>query len=437
MILKTTGGRDMKFLSSSEWGTESFIPNSGLGRLSESGIPVTNYSAYGVPAVTSVIRSPADLIATMPFLTYTKSAPGDDSGWRARAEDSWQWELLHERPCEECDPFQFFYDLEVSMEATQNSFIQKAKLPDGQVVALYVLDPQRVRVYRDPDDASRKLFDIYISPSKIQKGLTTEDILHVRGFTLRPGDVAGTSLLDICRDPVGSAIAMQKFEGDYFRNHAVPPIFFTGSKNKQQAQDIADLHNAKHRGAGQQWKAGSLWGDTDVKIVPLSMKDAMFVESKNMSIEDICRIWRWPRALMEIGEVREPTMDWNVIDSHMLKIYILPRLRRIERAFAADPDMYFGSNLYGEFLTDSLERGDVHSRYDAYRLARQGGWVTANELRAKENLPPHDGGDEIQLTPVGGAVNESTQTTPPPANKPSTNGHQQNADIRGLLTTGE
>jgi HK97 family phage portal protein len=414
----------MKFLSSSEWGTESFIPSSGIGRISEAGVPVTNFSAYGVPAVASVIRSPADLIAAMPFVTYRQNLSDPRDSFRDRAEDTWQWELFHERPCDECDPFQFFYDLEVSLEATQNAFIQKAKLRN-EVVALYVLDPQRVRVYCDPDDASRKLFDIYVGPYDVRKGLTTDDICHVRGFTLRPGDVAGTSLLDICRDPVGSAIAMQKFEGDYFRNHAVPPIFFTGSANKQQAQDIADLHNAKHRGAGNQWKAGSLWGETDVKSIPISLKDAMFIEAKNMSIEDVCRIWRWPRSLMEIGEVREPTMDWNVIDSHMLKIYILPRLRRIERAFAADPDIFYGSNLYGEFLTASLERGDVHTRYDAYRLARQGGWVTANELRAMENFPPHENGDELQETPVGGAVNKST---PPPDSgpiEPSKNGHSK------------
>lgn len=437
MIFKTVSGNDMKFMSSTnEWGTQSFIPAAGLGRISESGVPVTNLTAYGIPAVASVVRSPADLIASMPFVTYRKNA--SDPSLRERAQDSWQWELLHERPCEECDPFQFFYDLEVSMETTQNSFIQKAKLPNGEVVALYVLDPQRVRCYRDPDDASRKLFDIYVGPYEMKRGLTTDDILHVRGFTLRPGDVAGTSLLEICRDPIGSAIAMQKFEGDYFRNHAVPPIFFTGSKNKQQAQDIADLHNMKHRGVGNQWKAGSLWGETDVKVVPISLKDAMFIESKNMSIEDICRIWRWPRALMEIGEVREPTMDWNVIDSHMLKIYILPRLRRIERAFAADPDIYFGTDLYGEFLTASLERGDVHSRYDAYRLARQGGWVTANELREMENFPPRPDGDELQVTPVGGAVNPVH--TPAPAAKEApaaaSNGHG-NVDIRGMLLADE
>jgi phage portal protein BeeE len=48
---------------------------------------------------------------------------------------------------------------------------------------------------------------------------------------------------------------------------------------------------------------------------------------------------------------------------------------------------------------------DIQTRWDAYRLGRQGGWITANEIRAKEGLEARPDGDEIQVTPVGGAAN--------------------------------
>jgi hypothetical protein len=50
-------------------------------------------------------------------------------------------------------------------------------------------------------------------------------------------------------------------------------------------------------------------------------------------------------------------------------------------------------------------RANMKDRYDAYRLARQGGWKTPNEIRSDEGLPAVKGGDEIQETPVGGAAN--------------------------------
>lgn len=426
MIIKTRGGHDLQINASAEWGTESWIPAAGMGRISESGVPVTDRSAQGIPAVSSVIRSASEIIASMPFMVYRQA-----EGYKKQARDTWQWELLHDCPepiLAECSSFEFFYDISVSLESTQNAFIQKMKQGTARgrkkMIGLHVVDPQRVRVYQNEDGT--KAFDVRVNNETIT-GLGTEDILHIRGFTLQPGGVCGTSLLDIHRDPLGNAIAMQKFEGDYFRNNAVPPFFFTGATNKQQAADWIDLHNSKHKGVGNQWKVGALWGDADVKAIPLSMRDAMFVQAKNLSIEDICRIWRWPRQLMEIGETRDPQTDLNVADAHVMKIYVLPRIRRIESAFACDPDFFLGSDLYGEFLTAGLERTDTNTRYDSYRLARQGGWITANELRALENLPPLEGGDELQQTPVGGAPNESTQTPSP--NPEADPGSANNANL--------
>jgi len=89
-----------------------------------------------------------------------------------------------------------------------------------------------------------------------------------------------------------------------------------------------------------------------------------------------------------------------------LKLDLAPRLARIEQAFRADRD-FFGidTDQFPEFLADAVLRPDVKTRYEAYRLARQGGWLAPNEIRDRENLPPKEGGDEIQETPVGGAPN--------------------------------
>jgi hypothetical protein len=83
---------------------------------------------------------------------------------------------------------------------------------------------------------------------------------------------------------------------------------------------------------------------------------------------------------------------------------------RIEQALTSDADLFPETDWCMEFDTSQFLRADIHTRWDAYRLGRQGGWITANEIRAKEGLPPADGGDEIQQTPVGGAANEPNTT---------------------------
>ena len=56
-------------------------------------------------------------------------------------------------------------------------------------------------------------------------------------------------------------------------------------------------------------------------------------------------------------------------------------------------------DLYIEFNVSSLLRGDQKSRYESYALGRQWGWLSVNDIRRMENLPPIPGG-ETYLTPL-------------------------------------
>ena len=38
-------------------------------------------------------------------------------------------------------------------------------------------------------------------------------------------------------------------------------------------------------------------------------------------------------------------------------------------------------------------RGDQKSRYEAYAIGRQWGWLSVNDIRRLENMPPVPGGD--------------------------------------------
>ena len=74
---------------------------------------------------------------------------------------------------------------------------------------------------------------------------------------------------------------------------------------------------------------------------------------------------------------------------------IRPWLVRIEqamnRALFADSEKAGnpgGSRFYVQFNLDGLMRGDYKSRMEGYAIARQNGWMSANDIRALENLNP-------------------------------------------------
>jgi hypothetical protein len=52
-----------------------------------------------------------------------------------------------------------------------------------------------------------------------------------------------------------------------------------------------------------------------------------------------------------------------------------------------------------EHLRDSILQADTITRYQAHALGRQWGWLSANDIRALENMNPVEGGDEY-LVPL-------------------------------------
>jgi HK97 family phage portal protein len=153
----------------------------------------------------------------------------------------------------------------------------------------------------------------------------------------------------------------------------------------------------------------------------VNLQDAQFIESKRYGVQDIGRMLGVPGGLLG-----EP--DYNTPESpeqenmKFLQHGLTPWMSRVEQGLATDIDLFAEPDWSVEFDEHGFLRADIKTRYDAYRLARQGGWITANEIRADEGREPKEGGDEIQKTPVGGEAN-------PPTDSGATNqGGGNNAD---------
>ena len=155
-------------------------------------------------------------------------------------------------------------------------------------------------------------------------------------------------------------------------------------------------------GFGKRTEDSCAWGGADIEVLPVSMVDAQFAELAKLGVHDVARIFGIPAELITGEAIADPAKTAE----HFLKFSLAPRLRRIESALLRDTDLFPENlNLYPEFMADSLLRPATRERYEAYRAARQAGWLSPNEIRALENYPPTAGGDEIQMTPVGGAPN--------------------------------
>jgi len=74
---------------------------------------------------------------------------------------------------------------------------------------------------------------------------------------------------------------------------------------------------------------------------------------------------------------------------------LMPWLRRWEQEINRKLISADDRSVYAEFLAEEALRGNTIDRYAAYRTARETGWLSVNEIRKRENLPPIAGGDSF------------------------------------------
>ena len=140
-----------------------------------------------------------------------------------------------------------------------------------------------------------------------------------------------------------------------------------------------------------------LEGGFDYKGITINPETAQLLESRSFSIEEICRWFGVPPVI--IGHMEKQSSWASSIESLYTQFLITglrPMLVNIEqeigRCLLDNDDRYFA-----EFAVEGLLRADSNGRASFYKQALQDGWMNRNEVRAKENLPPIDGGDKFTI----------------------------------------
>jgi hypothetical protein len=142
------------------------------------------------------------------------------------------------------------------------------------------------------------------------------------------------------------------------------------------------------------------------------------VEAQKFTVEQVARIYGVPQDLIGGALDRGIAATAEQVGLRFLSFFLMPRLKRIEMAFAADLDLFADTDVYPKFVTDDLLRADALTKAQVQHMQIQSGVLLADEARAEMGLPPlPDGVGQIPLvTPVGAGPN------PSPLPAPNTNG---------------
>ncbi len=201
-----------------------------------------------------------------------------------------------------------------------------------------------------------------------------------------------------------------------------------------------------HGGLGKAHGVAVLEKGTKWERVGLSNQDAQFLDTRSFQIEEMARWFGVP--LHRIGHTEKATSWGTGIEQFnlgYLMFTLIPWLKRWEQLISKDlilrPETFFV-----EFLMDHLMRGDITSRYRAYGIAIDKGWLNPNEVREKENENPVEGLDGYRIPQnmatidKDGKVHPANQRDDRPANpSPSTpppTGRDSRARLLALQAAG-
>jgi len=344
---------------------------------SKAGTLVNDDTVFQVNAIFSAVSLISDTISTLPVDSYIRR-DGQRFAFRPRP----QWV---QKPDIDTTKEAFYGSVIVSLLLDGNAFIRVFTNRQGEIVNLVVLNPKDVQIKRN--GVGRVMFEV----EGEKKMLSTEEVIFVPDV-VRPGKIRGVSRVEALKENFGLAIALesyaQKFFGQGTQTSGI--IEYPGKLTQEQAQALQQSFDSRHRGWKRAHKTGILSNGATYKPTSVANDQAQFIDSRRMAVEDVARAFNIPPHLLGLpgtnsyASVEQNNLAWV---THCLR----PIVQKLEGALS--PLMsrtQGGETAFVKFTLDGLLRADIESRNRSYSTGLQAGYLTINDVRRYEDLPPID-----------------------------------------------
>ncbi len=361
---------------------------------STSGKRVNERSAMQMTAVYSCVRILSEAVASLPLHFYEYSGDGSKS----KATNHPLYFLLHDEPNPEMSSYTFREVLMTHLLLWGNAYAQIIRNGKGEVIALYPLMPDRMKVDRDEKGALYYEYRMSTEDAPTMQNGTVKleswDVLHIPGLGF--DGLVGYSPIAMAKNAIGMAIACEEYGAKFFANGAAPSGVLEHPGTLKDPSRVRESWTQTFGGSSNANKVAVL--EEGMKYTPISIspEQAQFLETRKFQINEIARIFRVPPHM--VGDLEKSSFS-NIEQQSLefVKYTLDPWVSRWEQAMvrsllsAEEKKKYFI-----KFNVDGLLRGDYQSRMNGYAVARQNGWMSANDIRELENLdkiPAELGGD--------------------------------------------
>jgi HK97 family phage portal protein len=390
-----------------------------MGVRTDAGVSVTEASALTYSPVWQAVSLIAGDVGSLPLIFYKKLTNGGKERYTAHP----LYSLLHDTPNPEMTSMVWRETQQAHAMTWGNAYSEIERDGAGRPVALWPLLPSQVTPFRERGMLRYRVASFEGQPDVI---LDARDMLHVPGLGF--DGICGYGVVRQARQSLGLLAASERFGATFFGNGTT----FGGALKHPKVlgdkatKNLRESMNGYHQGPDKAHRFLILEEGMDYVKFGVDPNDAQFLETRQFQIAEVARWFNLP--VSKLREMENSSVRAN-IEQEALD-YVISTLRpwlvRWEQEMKRKLISPLERNLQDiEFNIAGLLRGDLSSRYSAYAVGRQWGWLSANEIRALENLNPIADGDKylspINMVPAD-RVDEviDKQVEPTPAPQPAT-----------------
>ncbi|MEV6935542.1 phage portal protein [Streptomyces sp. NPDC051132] len=360
------------------------------GTAGQAGVPVSETTSLHMPAVWRSVAVIANVAAALPLHTYA-------AGTRIRTSVP-----LLEDPHPELTRVELWRLVYVHRLLWGNAYLQKVRNGGGQVVQLWPIRPDRVKVDREaptPENPGGKVFWIQ-DDTGVRQRRTTREILHVPA--LGYDGITGCSPIRAAAEGIGLGLAAEKAAARlYGSGNMISGVLQTEQRlTAEQAAQLKASWNAKLSGHQAAHDIAVLDSGASFQPVTMPYKDSQFLESRQFQVVEVARMFGVPLFLLM--ETQKST-SWGTgleqqaqgfVTWDLAPTWLTPTEQRVTKELLTGRE-------YAKYQLGGLLRGDSAARATFYRAMRDVGAFSANDILDLEDKPPIEGPEgDMRLQPL-------------------------------------
>lgn len=340
-------------------------------------------TALKIGAVFRCVDLLSKTMASLPLHMFSSA----DGQRKDKAREHPLYNLVYVLPNEYTTAYDFWQMFVANLLLTRGGFAKIERNGSGRVAALWNIPTANVSGVNETDSGQRYI-DVTLSDGRGER-LMAGEYLYVPNFRFA-SDADPHDPIRLASKILGMTSDLNTLSGSAFKTGVNPGGFLEApaALSDKAYQRLTEDFQRKYAGVQNAGRFIVLEEGVKPTMVDRDLEKTQALESRKFAVSEICRIFGVPPHLcMDLEHATFTNIEQQ--SAEFVRDAINPLSVRIEQAMFRDLLTPRERRTYFfKFNTNGLLRGDTAARTAYYNSARQNGWMSADEIRALEDMNP-------------------------------------------------